>query len=100
VDEDNRSAAKAWEIARAILRYLETHPEAKDTLEGIAQWWLWLELPEQRLEDVERAVAVLASKGLILEARREGVPPYYRLNPKQHGAIARILSKSTVWVSR
>jgi len=31
------SATKFWEIARAILRYRETYPEAKDTLKGIAQ---------------------------------------------------------------
>ena len=54
--DEEASAAKAREIERAILRYLETYPEAKDTLEGIAQWWLWRELPEQRLRDVERAV--------------------------------------------
>lgn len=91
VDDEDASAAKAWEIARAILRYLESYPEAKETLAGIAQWWLWLELTEQRLGEVERAVSVLASRDFILETRREGVPTYYRLNPKQRDAIARIL---------
>ena len=89
-DED-ASAANVWEIARTILRYLEAYPEAKDTVEGIAQWWLWRELPGQRLGEVERAVALLASKGLILETRREGVPTYYRLNRTKKGETSRIL---------
>ena len=27
-------------IAKEILRYLESHPQAADTLEGIEAWWL------------------------------------------------------------
>ena len=84
VGDEEASAAKAREIERAILRYLETYPEAKDTLEGIAQWWLWQELPEQLLCEVEQAVSLLVSRGLILETRREGVSPYYGLNPEKY----------------
>ena len=91
--DEEASAAKAREIARAILRYLETYPAAKDTLRGIAQWWLWPELPEQRLEDVERAVATLLSERLILETRRQGLPPYYGANPQRRKVISRILSR-------
>jgi hypothetical protein len=54
VDDEDASAAKVWEFARAVLRYLETYPEAKDTLEGIAQWWLSLERTEQRLREERR----------------------------------------------
>ena len=63
------------EIARMILQYLTAHPDAKDTLEGIAQWWLrrgWSETPGGGLE---RAVASLCAQGLILETRRRGLPP-------------------------
>jgi hypothetical protein len=28
------------ELAGAVLDYLEEHPHAMDTFEGIAQWWL------------------------------------------------------------
>ena len=65
-------------IAREILEYLDTHPEAKDTLDGIVEWWL----PQRRSEraGVERAVALLLSHGVILETRRMGLPPYYQAN--------------------
>jgi hypothetical protein len=79
------------ELARAILRYLEAHPEAKDTVEGIAQWWLLQEWNEHLLVQVEQAVSLLLSQGLILEIRRPGVPPYYQRHPQQREAITRFL---------
>lgn len=77
--------AEERDIARAILRYLETHPEAKDTLAGIAHWWLGLEGGERTIGEVERAVSFLCSEGHLLETRRKGLPPYYQLYPeKEH----------------
>ena len=78
-------------LARAILRYLEVHPDAKDTVEGIAQWWLLHEWNESLRVHVERAVSWLLSQGLILEIRRPGVPPYYQRHPQQREAITRFL---------
>jgi hypothetical protein len=92
--DDEAAATRVWELACAILRYLETYPEAKDTLEGIAQWWLWLELTEPVLKDVKQAVALLVSRGLILETRREGVPAYYQISCAKGDEISRILTGS------
>ena len=92
--EDETSIAKAREIARAILRYLEIHPDAKDTLEGIAKWWLWLELNDQLRGEVEKAVSLLVSRGFILETRREGVPTYYKLNPEKRKDLSILLEGS------
>lgn len=72
------------ETARAILRYLVKHPEAKDTLEGIAQWWLGGGI--SRRVNVERAVSLLLSRGLVLETRRKGLSPFYQLVPKGRAA--------------
>jgi hypothetical protein len=83
------------EIARMILQYLTAHPDAKDTLDGIAQWWLrrgWGETPGG---GIERAVASLCAQGLILETRRRGLPPLYRLNPRRRTAVAKILGSMT-----
>lgn len=85
------STDKVWGIAREILRYLECHPEAKDTIDGIVQWWLRQQGRARWRRDVKRAVAVLCSHDLILETRRPGVPPYYQLNPQQGEAITKIL---------
>jgi hypothetical protein len=78
-------------IARAILRYLATHPEAKDTMDGIAEWWLERTPSERRA--VERAVALLLSHGAILETRRRGLPPYYQANPHAPPDAAALLER-------
>lgn len=76
---------------RAILQYLVQHPRAKETIEGIAQWWF--EGEENKRMKVERAISVLVSQGLILETRREGLRPYYHLCPRRRAAALRILRK-------
>ena len=78
-------------MARAVLRYLNGHPEAKDTLDGIARWWLQREWTERLLGDVEQALAILMSRHLVLETRRPGTPPCYRLNAEQGEAIVKML---------
>jgi len=85
------SADEEIEIARAILRYLQGHPEAKDTLEGIAQWWLLREWNERRVAEVERAVSFLVSEELVLQTSRTGLPPYYQLNDEKGREISDIL---------
>ena len=79
------------EIARAILRYLQNHPAAKDTLDGIAQWWLLREWTDRRRVEVERAVSFLVSKTLLVETSRTGLPVYYRLNDQKDLEISNML---------
>jgi hypothetical protein len=91
-EEPEAAAIRA--IAREILGYLERYPEATDTIEGIAQWWLRREGNERVLWDVEQAVAWLCAQGFVLETHRPGVPPYYRRNAQQREAIAKLLQGS------
>jgi hypothetical protein len=79
------------EISRAILRYLQVHPDAKDTLQGIVEWWLLKEWTEQKFHEIEASISDLVSKGLVVERRREGLPPYYWLNRSKQDEISRIL---------
>jgi hypothetical protein len=89
---DTRYTAHDWDLAREILRYLETHPAAKDTVDGIAQWWLMRAGGTSGRRHVEHAVALLCTHNLILETRRTGLPPYYQRNPQQREAIVRLLA--------
>ena len=49
---------KEAELSRAILLYLDEHPQAQDTAEGIASFWV---MRQRVREDVE-AVAIVLSK--------------------------------------
>jgi len=82
------------EVALEILRYLQKHPEAKDTVNGIAQWWLLREWSERRMTDIGCALSLLLSKDLIRRVRRKGVSPYYQLNPRKLEEISKILEGS------
>lgn len=50
--------------AIAILQYLHDHPQAKDSLEGISQWWVG-----QEQVTVEKALKFLVKVG-VLQKRR------------------------------
>lgn len=51
-------------IAIAILHYLRDHPQAKDSVTGIAQWWVG----EER-NAVEEALRVLLREGVMVKRR-------------------------------
>ena len=67
-------------MAATILRYLRSRPDAADSLEGIARWWLLQKWSEPQLAAVERAVSLLVARGLVHETRRVGLPPYYQID--------------------
>jgi hypothetical protein len=73
-------------LAREVLRYLNRHPGASDTIEGIAQWWIAKQRLEDTLVHVQAAVDQLVERHLIeasqgaagrtsYRLRREAIPP-------------------------
>jgi hypothetical protein len=54
-------------IADAIRRYLDTHPEAADSAEGIAAWWL--EGSAVRTDLVQAALDTLVREGVMQHDR-------------------------------
>jgi hypothetical protein len=60
----------------AILRYLVTHEDARDTIEGIEKWWL----PQARqygIGDVAAALTVLENRNLIRVWKSASAKPVY-----------------------
>ncbi len=82
------------EVAKAILAYLADHPDAQDTLEGIAHWWLLERQISYHLALVQEAVEDLVQQGLILENRSTGSQPGYRLNLDRLEEIQSVFRKS------
>ena len=72
-------------VAQEIERYLETHPNAADSLEGISTWWVSKQQIRQELEVVRAALEQLTHSGIVLSRyvtdKNEVV---YRLNDKHH----------------
>lgn len=52
-------------VAADILRYLQQHPDAADTAEGIARWWLGGRRYEDNLARVQDAMPGLVQQGLV-----------------------------------
>jgi hypothetical protein len=73
------------ELAGLVLGYLRDHPDAADTLQGVAEWWI----PRQQIRvdvmNLQRALRLLVVRGLVQEVgKAEDLT--YRLAPPSHGA--------------
>jgi hypothetical protein len=92
MSEQPRSAEER--IALRILAYLEEHPQAKDTIEGISQWWLAGEGSQHKIAGLERALAHLLSKKLIVSTQGKGLPRCYAVNPAKLEEISKMLREA------
>lgn len=52
------------DIARELERYVDRHPAAADTVDGIARWWLAGPVPPPP-RDVEAALDLLVRRGVL-----------------------------------
>lgn len=64
-------------VAYQIARYLEEHPNAADTSEGVAQWWLLRQRYEDSLKTVEAALAWLVEQGMVTKSEAPGGQEIY-----------------------
>ena len=61
------------ELSAEIRRYCAAHPNAADTIEGIA-WWLALQRYDEALQEVQSAVDHLVGQGVLVKYQTtEGV---------------------------
>lgn len=65
-------------IAEEILRYLLEHPDAKDTAEGVADWWLLNRKVSPGVAEVEASLRRLVELGAVgVDTREDGKRHYY-----------------------
>ena len=76
-----------------ILAYLQTHPDAQDTLEGVVEWWLRAQTIRHKTVTVKAALKQLVKKGLLIEKRTEGRSSVYRLNPAKLREVREAIGK-------
>ena len=82
------------ETAREILRYFIRHPEAKDTVDGIANWWFGSRRAERSVEEVAESLHLLLARGLIIERQATALRPFYQMNPAKRVEIAAFLQST------
>ncbi len=70
---------KAEQVSKMILDYIRKYPDAGDTLEGIARWWLQTERIESSLDQVADALEDLMQKGVITSHTVQGGPVLYMI---------------------
>lgn len=88
-----KAAGPTWPSAAVhILSYLERHPGAVDTVEGIAEWWITRERIEQGVRETVAALEFLVSRDLVIEDRASENRPRYRLNPSRLDELRALMS--------
>jgi Fe2+ or Zn2+ uptake regulation protein len=69
-------------LAEEILLYLAKHPDASDSAEGIADWWLARQRYEESVTRVQDALNELEAKGLVVRAVLPDGTVIYRASPE------------------
>lgn len=83
------------EVSHKILAYLLRNPDAKDTLEGIVNWWLLQQDIQRNVVLVKKTVERLIAKGFILAGNGNDSKTYYYLNPVQIPVISALLVRKS-----
>ncbi len=52
-------------IRKEILQYMQTHPDAADSLNGIVNWWLSSKYSAEDMKKVEGVLEQLIKDGLV-----------------------------------
>lgn len=68
------------QIAEEIQRYLQRHPDAADSVSGIARWWLARQRYQDTLDKVSMALEFLVRQSLVTRADQIDGRTIYRVN--------------------
>ena len=82
-------------IGNKILAYMVDHPNARDTLEGIVEWWLLERQIKFQTARVKDALSDLVARGLILEKKGSNSQIHYRINHNKYEEIKTLVKLMT-----
>ncbi|HER45755.1 MAG TPA: hypothetical protein ENO12_02960 [Thermoplasmatales archaeon] len=74
------------QVAHDIERYLLSHPQAADTLEGIARWWLQQQRFIDSLDRVYDALEILIERGMVKKITNADGKNIYRCSCSYNSA--------------
>ena len=82
---------KSLSLQKEILTYLLEHADAKDTVQGVVQWWFSDRSQGAPVADVDAALLELARKGFVTVSGREQANRIYGLDKQRVEEIRRFL---------
>lgn len=85
--------AEKEQIAYDILAYLNEHPNAQDTLEGISEWWILEQRIRRDTARVEEALSELLVKELVIGHKGKDSRTRYGINQHKRAEIRALLQK-------
>lgn len=83
-ETENPRSTDLSPVALQILEYLSVHPEAQDTVEGIAEWWLLEQRIRNVIAEVKMTLAELVVHGWLLQRSGLDGRVHYLVNPSRH----------------
>jgi hypothetical protein len=81
-------------LADEVLAYLLQHPQAQDTMEGIAEWWLLEQRIRHSVADVEATLRELVGNDFLVARQCADGRMYYGLNRDKEREIRRQLRRA------
>ena len=86
--------SRSWlSASREILRYLTKHPEAKDTADGILEWWLRNGRMRLGKVEIEEILAVMVEKGWLIERKTGTTRKIYGISHERIDEIEQLLEE-------
>ena len=82
-------------VAWLILGYLCSHPDAKDTAEGIGRWWLRGEGIDADTDVVRGSLAYLVKRGWLMATGNSAGLILYGLNKDRQYALRQFLKNQS-----
>ena len=77
-----------------ILGYLSSHPDAKDTVDGVEKWWLNAMEIDMHSSTVRGSLDHLVKLGWLVSYRRQGSGVVYGLNRDRREQLRKFLEAS------
>ena len=66
-------------VSQVVLEYLQAHPQAAETVEGISAWWLGTSRRGPRVAAVVEALEALVARGTVTRETTPAGETVYRL---------------------
>jgi len=74
---------KEQRATQLLLQYMQNHPEAKHTAEGIARWWILQQKLEEEVGVVEKVIAYFTDVGVLEKVLMPDDNSYFKFHPEK-----------------